>query len=106
MSYDATLNLTDDTARIRLMGELDYQAALQFQTLVEGLVKEEIGRLVLLAQELEYMASAGLRVLVFAKQKMGPKVDVYVVGAREMVRETIEKAGFDHSVYLVDTEPA
>lgn len=106
MSYDATLNMVDDTARVRLLGELDYKAALQFQELVEGLVKEEIQRLVLLAHELEYMASAGLRVLVFAKQKMGPRVEVYIVGAQEMVRETIEKAGFDQSVYMVDAEPA
>ena len=48
------------------------------------------------------MASAGLRVLLFSKQKLGVDVDIYVVGAQEYILETLEKAGFDQTVILVD----
>ena len=52
--------------------------------------------------DLEFMASAGLRVLIFAKQQMKEGVDIYMVGVQDLVKETITKTGFDQSVYLLD----
>ncbi len=52
---------------------------------------------------ISWLASAGLRVLIFAKQKMGPNVDIFIVGAQEMVKDTIEKTGFHQSVVMLDT---
>ena len=45
-------------------------------------------RLVFLMGELEFMASAGLRVLIFARQKMGSDVSLYVIGSRGPVLST------------------
>jgi anti-anti-sigma factor len=47
------------------------------------------------------MASAGLRVIVFARQKMGVGVKIYVVGAQPLVKETIEVSGFSQAVVLL-----
>jgi anti-anti-sigma factor len=49
------------------------------------------------------MASAGLRVIVFAKQKMGQDVSIYVVGATGPVLNTLQMSGFDRAVYLRDS---
>jgi anti-anti-sigma factor len=103
MAFDASLEMTSaGIAKILLTGELDASAAPRFKEAVERAASQHAKRLVLLMQDLEFMASAGLRVLIFAKQKMGRDVDVYIVGAREPIIETIRMTGFHHSVVLVD----
>ncbi len=102
MAFNATLETTNDIAKITLSGELDRKVASLFQEQVEKAASQEVKRLVLMIQDLEYMASAGLRVLIFAKQKMGADVDVYLVGAQELVADTIRNTGFDQSVFMLD----
>ena len=102
MAFDASLEVNNNIAKITVTGELDASTAPEFKAKVEAAAAEEPKRLVLMMEGLEYMASAGLRVLIFAKQKMGTGVDIYMVGTQEMVLDTIQKTGFDQSVYLVD----
>lgn len=102
MAFNTTLEIVNDTAKIALSGELDASTAPVFKEEVEKAAAQNIKRLVLLMQDLDYMASAGLRVLIFAKQKMGADTDIYVVGAQEMVMGTLEKTGFLNSVIAVD----
>ncbi len=97
-----TLETSDDIAKITLVGELDASTAPLFKAKVEEAAAQNPKRLVLMMQDLEFMASAGLRVLIFAKQQKLPGVDIYVVGAQKMVLDTITKTGFNQSVYLVD----
>ncbi len=103
MALSTTITTEGDTATITLAGELDASSAPQFKAEVEQAAGQGVKKLVLMMQDLEYMASAGLRVLIFAKQKMGADTDIYLVGTQELVKETIEKTGFDQSVYMVDT---
>lgn len=102
MAFDASLEVINNVAKITVNGELDASTAPELKTKLEEAAAEEPKRLVLMMEGLEYMASAGLRMLIFAKQKMGTGVDIYMVGTQEMVLDTITKTGFDKSVFLVD----
>ena len=103
MAFNVTLEMTDrGIAKITLSGELDASVAPTFGAEIENAAAQQAKRLVLLMQDLEYMASAGLRALVFAKQKMGADVDIYVIGAQELVMETIQMTGFHYSVIALD----
>jgi anti-anti-sigma factor len=102
MSFNATTAINGKVATVILTGDLDAASAPAFRLEVEKAAAAAAEQLVLEMSGLEFMASAGLRVLIFAKQKMGANVDIYVVAPQEMVLETLEKTGFDQSVIITD----
>lgn len=102
MSFNATTEINGKVAIITITGDLDAASAPAFRQEVEKAAAAAADQLVLEMSGLEFMASAGLRVLIFAKQKMGANVDIYVVAPQEMVLETLEKTGFDQSVIITD----
>jgi anti-anti-sigma factor len=106
MAFQATHEVANGIARITLMGELDAAAMPQFKTQIEQAAEAKPRRVVLLMQELNYMSSAGLRELVFAKQKMGLAVDLYLIGSQEGVLDIIKMTGVDQGVILLDAYDA
>jgi len=105
------LSLTTETSErgivtITLTGHLNAANAPEFQRALEQAAALPPVALVLLLAELEYMSSAGLRVILFGKQKMGPKVRIYAVAPREDVRETIRLSGFHHALTFLDAYDA
>lgn len=105
MAFTSTLEMENDVAKITLAGELDASVAGQFKETIEQAAGQKPSRLVLYMNDLAFLASAGLRVLIFAKQKMGAGVDIYVVGSQGPVLGTLEMSGFHHSVYIQDAYP-
>jgi anti-sigma B factor antagonist len=103
MGFSISVESGQGEATIRLVGELDAAAAPQFKEAIEKLAETKPQRLILHMDQLEFMASAGLRVLIFARQKMGAGVSLYVIGSRGPVLNTLKMSGFHHSVYLQDT---
>lgn len=107
MAFDATLDMANGIAKITLTGELDASVAPQFQERIKEAADAHAQKLVLLLEGLSYMSSAGLRALVFAKQKMGAQVKIYLIGAQEQVVEPIKQTGFHYSVIMLDSyDPA
>ncbi|MEV5433828.1 anti-sigma factor antagonist [Streptomyces sp. NPDC052701] len=102
MSFDVRLRVTDRIATIDLSGELDAATAGRFHDTIDEAAAAGAVELVIRAGQLSYLSSAGLRSLVFARQKMGDDVRIAVVGAPAPVARTIRLAGFDHSIHLVD----
>jgi anti-anti-sigma factor len=107
MSLTVTSQCESGVARITLVGRLDANTAPQFKTEIEKVAAAKPETLALFVEKLEYMASAGIRMLVFTKQKLGANADIYVVKANEQIASTLEMTGVDKSVIFVDEfEPA
>ena len=106
MALTVTSEIVEGIAKITLAGELDAGSAGDFRTTLEEAAAAQPKRLVLIMSDLTYIASAGLRTLVFAKQKMGSDVDIYCIGLTEPVRETIVMTGLQHSVTMLETYDA
>jgi anti-anti-sigma factor len=103
MAFTCSLLVEDRIAKITLIGELDAASAGGFRDRIAEAALQDPRALVLFMEKLDYMASAGLRTLIFAKQKMGAAVDIYVIGAQESITETLEMTGFQNSVISMDT---
>ena len=76
-----------------LEGRLDTVTAPELeQTLKESL--DGVGELVFDLKDLEYISSAGLRVLLMAQKAMAGKGDMKVKNPNEIVSEVFEVTGF------------
>ena len=79
------------TARIALEGRLDTVTALQLEKQLELLLDGRYDRLVLDLAGLEFISSAGIRVLVQARKCMGAQDGgVFMVNARPQIVKVFE----------------
>jgi len=105
MPLDATATTRGDAVIITLVGELDGATASILQDQVDLAVTGNARQLVLEMSDMTYLSSAGLRQLVYARQRMADGVRVILVGANDRVRHTIKLVGFDQSVTFTDRIP-
>ncbi|MEI2580209.1 AGE family epimerase/isomerase [Scytonema sp. PRP1] len=101
--FDATvLEVTDGTAKISLTGLLDADAVPRFQEELAKATQKPVKRLVLLLQDLECITTAGMRALIFIKQKLGADVELYVIGAQVQVEQFLRVSAFCEGIIMAD----
>jgi anti-anti-sigma factor len=93
----------NDLAKIELRGRLDANNAPALQDELKKLVGQPIKRLVFFAKDLEYISSAGLRTIIFAKQKIGAETRVFLIGAQEAILSVIRMSGLDTFMAIQDS---
>ncbi len=103
MAFTSNLDCTGTTAVITLAGDLDASSAPVFRADIERAAAQKPQHLILKLEGLTYLASAGLRALIFAKQQMGTNVDLVLVATPDSVLETIRMTGFDRSCSFQDS---
>lgn len=104
MALDIQPSVTGTTGRLKLKGQLDGASAPAVRTEIEQLLTQKLERLVLQVEDLTFMASAGLRIIIFAKQRQ-PQLKIYVIKPQEPIIDTLKKTGFYDAVYVQDDEP-
>ena len=105
MSFSITSKIIDGIAKLTLEGSLDSSSAYMLQAEIQKVAAEAPKELVLQTKELAFMSSAGLRMLVFAKQKLGTAVQIYIVEPQAQIVDTLQMTGIIHSVHVVDNYP-
>ena len=80
-------------AVIRPEGWIDAQSAPEFRAALDAL-EPEITELVLALQKLEYISSAGLRILLGAHKFMQNNGKMRVINSNDTVNEIFEVTGF------------
>ena len=90
-----TLNLkrNDNKATIEIVGRLDTVTAPALDKMINEEL-EGITNLTLDMNELEYISSAGLRVLLSTQKKMQKLGEMKLIGVCETVMEVFEMTGF------------
>ncbi|MGM0414694.1 MAG: STAS domain-containing protein [Bacillota bacterium] len=87
---------------VSLSGYLDATNAGDLLEELKQLSDKEIEEIKFLVSELEYIASAGVRVIIFAKQKIGRDVSVTLVSPQEEVVDVIKMSGLDGFLNIED----
>ena len=90
-----TINKTqeNDKLTINIEGRLDTTTAPQLEAEIKNSL-DNVKELVFDIKELEYISSAGLRVLLSAQKIMNKQGKMTVKGANEAVTEIFEVTGF------------
>ena len=94
-----------EITKINLHGHIDASIAPALMEELKPFIerKDEIKKLVFDAKDLEYIASAGIRAVVFAKQKLGANVEVYLIGASEAILDVFKMTGIDKFLTIKDS---
>lgn len=96
MESNYNMIIEDKTVKITLSGNLDAKNAPSLSEELKKLIGQDINKIIFIANDLEYISSAGLRVIIFSKQKLGDDVTLEMVGAQEAILEVIEMSGLDN----------
>ena len=86
-------NIEGQNAILELNGRLDTTTAPEFEAVVKGL-PETITDLVIDMEQLEYISSAGLRVLLSAQKVMNKQGSMVIKNVNEEIHEIFEVTGF------------
>ena len=78
---------------IALEGRLDTTTAPELEACIKDSL-QDVKKLVLNLEKLEYISSAGLRILILAQKMMNQQGTMVVTGANSIVMEVFEVTGF------------
>lgn len=86
---------------VALKGRLDAVVAPKLHEEMSKIYDKKVNSVTFEAGELEYISSAGLRVIVMAKQKLGADVNLCLKDASDEIKSVMELTGFADFVELI-----
>ena len=90
---------------VSLQGRMDAVTAPELEKKIDGLIEEGLNRFVINLKDLEYISSAGLRViLVIAKKLKTSNGQMLISNLKGVVNEVFEISGFTSILQICETE--
>ncbi len=86
--------LEENRLTLAIEGRLDTNTAPELEKMLAESLGDDVTELVLDFENLDYISSAGLRVLLFAHKKMRKKDGMKLIHVSEVVNEIFEVTGF------------
>jgi|LauGreSBDMM110SN_4_FD.fasta_scaffold235274_1 anti-sigma B factor antagonist len=86
-----------------LQGDVDTKTAPELLEVLTTFKLKELSELKIDLAEVNFMSSAGLRALIFAKQKMNHDSIVSVVNSNDEIKDVIIKTGLSNAVSFINT---
>lgn len=96
-------NVTQDAGEVNvvLKGRLDATVAPQLHSEMAKMEGSDIKKVTFDVKELEYIASAGLRVIIFTKQKLGADTQIFMKDVNQDVMQVLEMTGCNNFVTVI-----
>lgn len=89
-----TKNTENAVLTLALEGRLDTNTAPELEKEVSTDLTDDVETLILDLKELEYISSAGLRVLLAAQKKMNKQGNMVIKNANDMIMDVFQVTGF------------
>ncbi len=91
---------------VRIEGKLDTQSSPDAQAQLTQLIDQGATKLVVNFEKLDYISSAGLRILLAAAKRLkGNSGELRICGLNEVVQEVFDISGFTTILAVTKTEP-
>lgn len=103
MALSIEVTQGDVHVMITLSGDIDTKTAPDLLSKLTALELQVLEQLRLDLQSVGFVSSAGLRAIVFAKQKMPHESSLYLIGASEQIIDTVTKTGLAQAVKIVSS---
>jgi anti-sigma B factor antagonist len=91
---------------VHLAGRLDTSTAPEVKTHLDTVVDEGADVVVVGLTDLDFMSSAGLRVLLATAKRLRPKGTLRLFGLNPTVRDVFDVSGFSMILPVFEDEPA
>ncbi len=89
-----TKNTENEVLTLALEGRLDTNTAPELEKAISADLTADVQSLILDLKDLEYISSAGLRVLLAAQKKMNKQGNMVVKNANDMIMDVFQVTGF------------
>jgi anti-sigma B factor antagonist len=93
---EVTHQKTNDIVILKVSGKLDSNTSPEFEAKLFSFINEGEKKILVDCERLDYISSAGLRVLLFAAKKLKPSGGIVALASlKEHIKEVFEISGFN-----------